>query len=174
MFYLIRHGQPDGSQRNTKVYQGFGVHLAGLSPEGAARIRETAKDPRLAGPGIILSSPYTRAVQTAAILSKALGADLVIETDLHEWLANRHYRYEDDAAAAQAYEAYQQARGSSPVPPPLWEDATALRARALGVLQRYASYEKVLVACHGMLIQAVTGGPHPAYGEIVEFDLPTP
>ena len=32
-------------------------------------------------------------------------------------------------------------------------------------------YYKVIVACHGMMIQAVTGGKHPTNGEIVEFKL---
>lgn len=31
MFYLIRHGSTDYSQRNTKIYQGFGVSLSPLS-----------------------------------------------------------------------------------------------------------------------------------------------
>ena len=102
MFYFVRHGKTDYSQRNTKVYQGFGVNLARLSEKGVEQIRETARDPRLRGTKLILSSPYTRAVQTAAILSKALGAEIVIETDLHEWLANKDFIYEDDAGAERA------------------------------------------------------------------------
>ena len=59
MFYLIRHGSTDYSQRNTKIYQGFGVNLAPLSAKGAEEIRQTAKDSRLAGTSLILSSPYS-------------------------------------------------------------------------------------------------------------------
>lgn len=33
IFYLIRHGN-DYSERNKKVYQGFGVNLAPLNAEG--------------------------------------------------------------------------------------------------------------------------------------------
>lgn len=49
MFYFVRHGKTDYSQRNTKVYQGFGVNLARLSEKGVEQIRETARDPRLPG-----------------------------------------------------------------------------------------------------------------------------
>ena len=70
MFYFIRHGETDYSDRNTKIYKGFGVNLSPLSENGIQQIKETAKDLRLTDADIILSSPYTRALQTAAILSK--------------------------------------------------------------------------------------------------------
>lgn len=95
-FYLVRHGKTDYSERNKKIYQGFGVNLSPLSVEGVKEIENTSKDKRLLEASIILSSPYTRAVQTAAILSKELQIDIVIETDLHEWMANKNYIYEDD------------------------------------------------------------------------------
>ena len=56
-FYLVRHGTTDYSERNKKIYQGFGENLSPLSPEGVKEIEITAKDRRLAGAGIILSSP---------------------------------------------------------------------------------------------------------------------
>lgn len=34
MFYFVRHGKTDYSERNTKIYQGFGVNLSKLSEEG--------------------------------------------------------------------------------------------------------------------------------------------
>ena len=40
------------------------MNLAPLSEEGVRQIEETAKDPRLQGAELILTSPYTRAVQT--------------------------------------------------------------------------------------------------------------
>ena len=83
-FYLVRHGKTDYSERNKKIYQGFGVNLSPLSVEGVKEIENTSKDKRLLEASIILSSPYTRAVQTAAILSKELQIDIVIETDLHD------------------------------------------------------------------------------------------
>jgi broad specificity phosphatase PhoE len=173
MFYFIRHGEPDDSQRNSGIYQGFGVNLAGLSERGIAQIQAAARDPRLSGADIILCSPYTRAVQTAAILSKELGADLKIETDLHEWLANQSYVYVNDEAAGRAHQEYLACGGTHSSEAQEWEEMSSVRRRVLRVLERYAAYQKVLVACHGIAIQAVTGGSHPDHSEIRSFDLRT-
>lgn len=172
MFYFIRHGQTDYSERNTKIYQGFGVNLSRLSPTGIQQIKEAARDKRLKDADIILSSPYTRALQTAAILSKELGIEIAVETDLHEWLANKNYRYEDDDTAEKAYRDFADNQGVYPNgEQKLWEDTATMRNRVINVLRRYSHYKKVIVACHGMMMQAVTGGSHPQNGEIVEFDL---
>ena len=48
MFYLIRHGSADYTEKDAKIYQGFGNHLAPLSAKGMQEIEMTAADPRLA------------------------------------------------------------------------------------------------------------------------------
>lgn len=170
MIYFVRHGEPDYSERNAKIYQGFGVNLSPLSRTGIDQIKAAARDPRLAGADVILSSPYTRALQTAAILSKELGADIIVETDLHEWLANKHYVYESDEKAGQSYREYTENEGTYPQGEERdWEDSALMKERVLRVLERYGSRGKVVVACHGMMIQAVTGGGYPACGQIVEY-----
>lgn len=172
MFYLIRHGETDYSERNTKIYQGFGVNLSKLSKTGINQIKETSKDDRLKDADIIISSPYTRALQTAAILSKELDIDIIIETDLFEWLANKKFIYEDDKTAEKSYEEYENNRGEYPNGKEMvWENALSIRKRVLEVLNKYSSYKKVIVTCHGMMIQATTGGKHPACGEIIEFEI---
>ena len=89
--YFIRHGEADLQKAGTKVYQRFGSNLIPLSKKGIRQIKQTAKDPRLKSADLILSSPYTRALQSASILSQELNHDLYEETDLHEWLANKKY-----------------------------------------------------------------------------------
>ena len=170
--YFIRHGKADYSRRNTGIYQGWGVNLSPLAELGLRQIEETARDPRLKGTERILSSPYTRALQTAAILSRALGSEITVETDLHEWKANRNFIYEEDAAAEAYYQEYEENHGVWPggAERP-WENAEQIRQRVLPVLERYRQYRQIVVACHGMLIQAVTGKEHPAQGEIVPFHL---
>lgn len=175
MFYFVRHGKPDYSQKNTKVYQGFGVNLSPLSEEGIREIQRSAKDERLKNADLILSSPYTRALQTAAILSKELQSDIVVETDLHEWLANKNYIYDGDEKAEASYGEYEENHGVYPQgKEKVWEDAAALKKRALAVLAKYKHYDKVVVACHGMLIQAVTGKQHPDTGEIIPYEMGKP
>ena len=50
-----------------------------------------------------------------------------------------------------------------------WEEAASIRRRVLPVLKKYADAPKVIVIGHGMMIEAVTGAPHPKCGEIVPF-----
>lgn len=170
--YFVRHGKTNYSQRNKKIYQGFGVNLSPLSELGIEQIKATAKDQRLQGADIILSSPYTRALQTAAILSKELKVDIAVETDLHEWMANKNYIYDNDITAEKSYMEYELCKGKYPFGiDKRWEDNEAIRKRVLPVLEKYKNYDKVIAACHGMMIKAVTGKKHPDNGEIVEFEL---
>ena len=163
--YFIRHGQTDYSLKDQKIYQGFGVNLAPLSEEGVRQIEETAKDPRLQGAELILTSPYTRAVQTAAILSRRLDLPIVVETDLHEWVANKHYIYEENEIAHKAFHEFMEHNGEA-MEGVLWESAQDIRKRVEAVLKKYRQYHKIIVAGHGYLIQSMTGVPHPENGEI--------
>lgn len=172
MFYFVRHGSTDYSEINTKIYQGFGVNLLPLTKEGIAQIQNTSKDPRLRGANVILSSPYTRAVQTAAILSAELGVETRVETDLHEWLANKTYVFEPDEVAEERYGEFLARSGSYPPGEDrLWESCAVICSRVLPVLERYRKYDKVIVTCHSILIEAITGHPCPKNGEIIEFQL---
>lgn len=67
--YLVRHGQPDYSGLQERGMFGFGRDLAPLSPLGIQQAEKSAKDPRLKQAERIVSSPYTRALQTAQIIS---------------------------------------------------------------------------------------------------------
>lgn len=168
--FFIRHGKAESAMLGTKIFQGYGNNLAPLSEEGVRQIRETAKDVRLRGAELILSSPYTRALQSAAILSKELGIELAVEANLHEWVANKAFVYEEEAAAEQAYREFLANAGEYPAGTErAWEDAGAIRRRVLGVLERYAGHEKLIVVCHSMVMMAVTGQPRAENGEIVEY-----
>ena len=173
MYYFVRHGQTEYSEINGKIYQGFGVNLSPLSDEGIRQIENTAKDERLSGADIIISSPYTRALQSAAIISKVTSVPLVVETDLHEWLANKNYVYESDETAKKAYLEYEANHGRYPENEQrLWEDADTIKKRVVRVLKKYSRYDKVIVVCHGTMIAATTGEKRPDNGQIVEFELP--
>ena len=177
MFYFVRHGKTDYSQRNEKIYRGFGVQLAPLSEKGVAQIEKAAQDERLRGADLILTSPYTRAVQTAAILSRETGAKIVIETDLHEWLGNKEYVYDDDETAEESFREYVEYGGAYPDgEEKRWESAEMMRIRVIKVLEKYRNYDKVIIASHGMLMRAVTGKPDDGRqwadnGEIVAFEI---
>ena len=141
----------------------YGKYKAKISLETIERLKDA---------DIILSSPYTRALQTAAILSKELNIDIIVETDLHEWLANKNFIYEDDDTAENAYIEYESNHGEYPSSEEkIWENAACIKNRVIKVLKKYSHYKKVIVACHGMMIQATTKGKLPENGEIVKYDL---
>ena len=48
---------------------------------------------RLEGVEIIISSPYTRAMQSATIISKNRKLDIRVEIGLHEWETIRIIKY---------------------------------------------------------------------------------
>ena len=52
-----------------------------------------AVDARLKTAELIVSSPYTRALQTAAIISRETGLKICIEVDLHEWETDKTNQY---------------------------------------------------------------------------------
>ena len=171
MFYFVRHGKTDYSEHNQKIYQGYGVNLASLAEKGKKQIKQTAKDERLQDADLIISSPYTRALQSAAILSRKLNVRLEVETDLHEWLANKNYMYEEDSKAELACAEYFSLNGDYPSSQDRnWESRQLMAERVCKVLEKYSQYDKVIVVGHSMMIQAVTGY-NPKLGEIVEFNL---
>ncbi|MBQ8093396.1 MAG: histidine phosphatase family protein [Clostridia bacterium] len=169
MIFFVRHGEPDFSAANTGIYQGFGVHLSGLTKNGIRQIEMLADHIFLKDCRMILSSPYTRALQSAAILSRLFRAEIVVEPLLHEWLADKD-TYLPDAEAGQAYKAYRENNGCYPEGVSCnWESVDDLRARVASVLSRYPDEENLIVVCHGMLIESVTG-IHPECGEFIGIE----
>ena len=92
-FYLVRHGQPDYSGLQERGLFGFGRDFAPLSPLGVQQAEKAAQDARLQQAELIVSSPYTRALQTAQIISLRTGIPVTVELDLHEWVPDWTNRY---------------------------------------------------------------------------------
>ena len=171
MYYLVRHGEPDYSSVGTKIYQGIGINFSSLSKEGVNQIKNTAKDYRLKDADIIISSPFTRALQTSAILSKELQLEIIVETDLHEWLSNKHYNNLDKKDDI-SYQEYCNFCGKYPEGEErLWENDEILKNRITSVLKKYKDYNKVVVVCHGMLIHSIYPDHWLECGEIVEYQF---
>lgn len=172
MFYFVRHGAADDTEMGSKFYRGIDMYLCKLSEEGVLQIENAAKDERLQGADIIICSPYTRAVHSAAILSKALGAPIAIENDLHEWCADKNFAQKSDEEAINALKEFITNRGEYPAGEERdWETASGIRTRVLNVLRRYSSYRRVIVIGHGLVILSLTGEEIPN-GGVIGFDLP--
>ena len=167
-FCFIRHGEMDASLGNTGFYRGFAWNMQTLTEKGAEQIRETAEDPVLHDAELIVTSPYGRALHSAAILSRALDLEIRVETGLHEWLADTEtYAYVSDEQARAFYHALTENNGNHPAGEHCtWESADQMKARVTAVLEKYTGYRKVIVVCHGTLMQYVLGIPHPENGQI--------
>jgi len=83
---LVRHGEADYSEVDDKGYLGFGRDLAPLTTKGVEQANAVSQDNLLANADVIISSPYTRALHTAAIISKNLNLSLMVDLGFHERL----------------------------------------------------------------------------------------
>lgn len=67
---FIRHGEPDKTLVDYRGFIGQGRDMAPLTSTGITQAEEASLNPLLKNCQIIISSPYTRALQTAAVISK--------------------------------------------------------------------------------------------------------
>jgi len=157
---LIRHGAVDYTPVNVRGFIGHGRDLAPLSEEGIHQAERVAHAPELAGCQLILASPYTRAMQTAAIISRGTGLDIHVEVDLHEWLPDKTYRYLNYSELDALRVGYARAHGVCPPGTTCrWETVDEMNERLKPVLDRwfYKGFQRLAVVCHGMVISRLTG-----------------
>ncbi|MFP4177927.1 MAG: histidine phosphatase family protein [Acholeplasmataceae bacterium] len=154
-FILVRHGEPRYDEVIEKGYVGMGYDLAKLSENGIRQAEERAKDPLLRDAEIIISSPYTRALQTAAIISRLTDIPLTVENDLHEWMPDTKFIFDLDAN--ESFQEYLSAKGIRNVSHRYrWESYPDLKKRVQLTLIKYKNYKKVIVVCHGVVMSALT------------------
>jgi flagellar biosynthesis protein FliQ len=89
---VIRHGERDYEPCYERGFIGMGLELAPLTEIGEKQAEEVALNELLRGTEIILSSPYTRCMQTSAIISRIRNIPLKVEIDLHEWVPDLTYQ----------------------------------------------------------------------------------
>src|SRR3712207_2459050 len=91
---LVRHGAVDHKARSAwaPVYDGHRYDFAPLSDRGCLQVEDLASTLASGAEATIISSPYTRTLQTAAILSRRLRARMGVDLSLHDWLPVRDGR----------------------------------------------------------------------------------
>lgn len=174
-FYLIRHGEPQWDVNEQYKLKGHGRDLVPLTAAGAKQVSLAARDERLRDAELIVSSPYTRALQTAAILSKELGLDIRIEFDLREWQPDLTFEYDSLERLAELGSDYDAHHG---VYPPgetkLWESKELLRNRVEKVIDQYLGFQKVIITGHGMAFRTLVGEeaeiPHASISEYTKVN----
>ena len=171
-FYFIRHGEADIKEYNSKIYKNRGQDMITLSKKGIEQINNTANDERLKKAQIIITSPFGRALHSAAILSKRLGIDIAVETDLHEWQPDSNYDFLSSEDAMNSFIEFSKNSGiKSENSKYNWETIDSVKKRVDSVLNKYKKYDEVIVVCHGVVIKCYLGVDEINNGQIVEYNL---
>lgn len=169
IFYLVRHGEADYSEMLEKGFYGFGRSFAPLSEKGIIQAETTAVDDRLKTAEIIVSSPYTRALQTASIISRETGLKICVEVDLHEWEPDKTNQYTTSEEAFRLTHEFNLYKGKYPEGQQMrWETLDEVRNRMRRVADKYANYGKVIFVGHGMAFRTLTYIEQMKPAEIVE------
>ena len=161
-YILVRHGDSTYGELIDLGFKGHAFNLAPLSKKGVLEVKKTIENDIFKDCDILISSPYTRTMQTASIISSKYNLNINVEILLHEWIPDLtgSYKTKEEMIrnlriARRAYE-----RKSKD------EDLTFLnnieplenvKKRGMFVLDKYSNYDKVIVVTHGMLINMLTG-----------------
>ncbi len=170
-FLLVRHAKPDYTEIDIRKYRAFGNDLASLSDEGLLEVEELSKNDILADADLIITSPYTRTMHTAALLSKKFNIDFKVELDLMEWIPDKSYMYDDYANVVKWRNHYDENNGKNHYPEDNFEEKSEIIARTTNVLKKYNNLNKVIVVTHGMVINALTGKVKPQNTEVIPYTL---
>jgi broad specificity phosphatase PhoE len=153
VFYLIRHGEPNWAFKDERRLQGALRDFVPLTDVGIQQAEQViSNNKHLAECDLILSSPYTRSLETAAIINRNIGLPIKVEFDLHEWTPD-NWQATGIEEITELWKDYMKHDG---IYPPgenkLWESKESVFNRIRNVLQRYLDKSKIIVVCHGMVI----------------------
>lgn len=169
---FIRHSEPDYSFVEGKKFIGHGIDLAQLTENGIRIAEKVSLDCRLNNADIIVSSPYTRALQTAAIISKNRQLNIKIELDLHEWIPDLSFQYSSKEQASKANKLCIEQKGiCSNENEVKFENLEEVFIRAKKALLKYRNYKKIIVVTHGIVIRRFSFEPNIPFCGISEIDF---
>jgi len=169
---FLRHSEPDYSFVTEREYIGHGLDLAQLTENGIKIAENVSLDNRLDNAEIIVSSPYTRALQTAAIISKNRQLDIKIELGLHEWMPDLSFQYSTWEEASKAGELCTKHKGVRPSDCEIkFENLIDVFNRAKTALLRYKKYKKIIVVAHGVVIRQFSFAHEIPFCGISEVDF---
>ncbi len=172
-FLFVRHGEPDYSSVAEWAHIPMGKNFAGLSENGKQQIRNSCELLAKYDVDIIVSSPFTRTMQGAAIMSKQLNAGVEVERDLYEWQADLTYSITDDKKLLMLCQEHDHMNGVYPSDETkMWESTEMVRDRVLACLKKYCKFKCVVISGHAMMMQAVLGITTPIdHGQILTFEM---
>ena len=169
---LVRHGEPDYSVVLERGQIGMGVDMAPLTERGEVQAEEASHDERLKGAEIIISSPFTRALETAAIISRNTGLKIIIENDLHEWSPDLTFKRKRIMFGPIFEEMKRTGGKRDETCKYKWEEFGQVGERSFNCLKKYiGKYDKVVVVAHGCVFNQFIYNPVLNHCEIQEYEL---
>lgn len=169
---FMRHSEPDYSFVEGKKYIGHGIDLAQLTEKGIQIAENASFDSRLNNAEVIVSSPYTRALQTAAIISKNRQLNIKVELDLHEWMPDLYFQYSSNEEARKVNRLCIDQKGVCPEDSKIkYESLENVFNRAKKALLHYSGYKKIIVVTHGIVMRRFVFQPDIPYCGILEVDF---
>lgn len=154
---LMRHGEADWPLVNGRRLRGAANDLAPLTSRGIAQVERQADLLAVHNIQYVVSSPMTRALQSASIAAQRLAVQLRVEFDLHEWVPDLTYLWTEPSQIEGALDAMRAGVAPEDFNGPPYENESDLRARAKTAMLRHAAPGPVLVVTHGIVIWSVTG-----------------
>jgi len=159
-FFLIRHGEANYELADERDLVGSTREFVPLTERGVGQIERLSKQLQDERAELIISSPLTRALQSAGILSRELDLPMKVEFDLREWIPDFTNTYEGSDAVLLAYTELLEAGGEWPENmKKKWEPMSSVHQRVTKTLVRYTNYNRVFVVCHGAVITSLVGHP---------------
>lgn len=155
--YLIRHGDPDYHQVTEAKYKGFGRDLARLTETGIAQARANAGHSIFDEIELVLTSPYTRAMQTTLEMVRFQSVPVIVELLLHEWLPDKTgTKLASAEQVPSTYLDYLHGTNQSPLQ---CESKEEVYQRVSQVFDIYKSKGYKCIACvtHAVVIRLFTG-----------------
>ena len=173
--YLVRHGEADYELIGERHWPGKLADLAPLTARGREQAAAAAE--RLADVGAVklLSSPFTRTMQTAGAVSCRVGLSIEVVLDLHEWLPDDTFRWHNLAEVRALVADFDSCAGEWPAGERrVWEPLSSVRRRSADALRRAVAdvtgSRSIIAVCHEMVIRSVTGEVKTRHGEIRRID----
>lgn len=171
---FVRHGVPDYRLCDERKMTQLEKDYAPLTRECIPFIKSQSQLPALSGADIIISSPYTRALQTAEIINRQHRLELFVEHDLREWIADTSGGYIALEERDRRWHEYRSSlkmkienKGTE------YESVHDLKDRVLSVLDKYREFEKVIVVAHFNVLESLLGYQQQGIGcgELRVFQL---
>ncbi len=173
----MRHGEPTYADTAAMGLRGQGAELGQLTAAGIAQAEAAANDPRIQDCDLIVSSPYPRALHTAAIVSRKTDCPIEVAPGIFEWIPALDW---EDLSQQEIHDAWQEYKRNGGVHLPgdrfhKWETHAQLRARVLPWILPYTErndLKKLLIVSHGGVMRALLNQPSLKkihYCEILEL-----